>query len=118
MLRIEMLTIFYPPCSKRRWCIAAGTLSAEAFGRRLIVWKTPTAAGTFGGDPALQDHQRLKVRREATTQLLCRRGLFAAPKRVRRNKIVSASVGSGEELWLQQKVTITLKSITGHKRHL
>lgn len=57
-----MLTIFYPPCSKRRWCIA--TLSAEAVGRRLIVWKIPTAAGTFGGDPALQDHQRLKVRRE------------------------------------------------------
>ena len=64
MLRIEMLTIFYPPCSKRRWFIAARTLGAEAVGRRLIVWKIPTAAGTFGGDPALQDHQRLKVRRE------------------------------------------------------
>ena len=53
MLRIEM-----SPSSTRPAANVDGVLQPEpSVRRRLIVWKIPTAAGTFGGDPALQDHQ-------------------------------------------------------------
>ena len=63
---------------------------------------------TLGPSPRFKDYQRLRVWR-GTANSCGLHGFGAGIRytwRVRRNKIVSAVVGSSEGLWLQQKVTM------------